>query len=210
MAANAADDELQALFEALEVIGFVNDNQQGNIPRPTEEFCEFIGIESLEDLRKGDPHEDARTYFKDYNADQNVHFRMQAAHKSKLAVLIWWLKDQYHRALSTSHGGHVVGLTPITLEMARVQWQEDISLSAESHSTLPAFDIRQWPIWRDKDNRAVSGLLLEACRGNTQAYTWIREHEAGGNGRAMWMNLVKIYDGTGEVNRREVEALAAI
>ena len=264
MAANAADDELQALFEALEVIGFVNDNQQGNIPRPTEEFCEFIGIESLEDLRKGDPHEDARTYFKDYNADQNVHFRMQAAHKSKLAVLIWWLKDQYHRALSTSHGGHVVGLTPLTLEMARVQWQEDISLSAESHSTLPAFDIRQWPIWRDKviislkrragytgcplywiirsdkpvtwipaidaineqekrfyemsqagywydtDNRAVSGLLLEACRGNTQAYTWIREHEAGGNGRAMWMNLVKIYDGTGEVNRREVEALAAI
>ena len=39
---------------------------------------------------------------------------------------------------------------------------------------------------------------------------WIREHEASGNGRAMWMNLVRIYDGTGEVNRREVEALAAI
>ena len=64
--------------------------------------------------------------------------------------------------------------------------------------------------WYDSDNRAVAGLLLEACRGNTQAYTWIREHEASGNGRAMWLNLVRIYDGTGEVNRREVEALAAI
>ena len=263
MAANA-DDELQALYEALEVIGFVNDNQQGNIPRPTEEFCDFIGLESLEDLRTGGPHEDSKTYFKDYNADQNVTFRMQAAHKSKLAVLIWWLKEQHYRALATSHDGHVVGLTPLTLEMARVQWQEDITLRAESHSALPPFDIRQWPIWRDKviismkrragytgcplywvirsdkpvtwipaihaineqekrfyqmsqtgywydnDNRAVAGLLLEACRGNTQAYTWIREHEASGNGRAMWLNLVKIYDGTGEVNRREVEALAAI
>ena len=102
MAANAAANELQALYEALEVIGFVNDNQQGNIPRPTEEFCTHIGLESLEDLRKGDPQEDARTYFKDYNADPNVHFRMQAAHKSKLAVLIWWLKEQHYRNLTTS------------------------------------------------------------------------------------------------------------
>ena len=107
-AANAAADELQALYEALEVIGFVNDNQQGNIPRPTEEFCDYIGLVSLEDLRTGDPHEDSKTYFKDYNADQNVTFRMQAAHKSKLAVLIWWLKEQHYRALTTSHGGHVV------------------------------------------------------------------------------------------------------
>ena len=43
-----------------------------------------------------------------------------------------------------------MGLTPQTLEMARVQWGQDMSLSAESHSALPTFDIRQWTVWRDQ------------------------------------------------------------
>ena len=72
------------------------------------------------------------------------------------------------------------------------------------------YEMSQTSYWYDTDNRAVSGLLLEACRGNAQAYTWIREHEASGDGKAMWRSLLRIYDGTGEVNRREVEALAAI
>ena len=90
MAANAADQEQEALFEALEIVGFVNDPQAGGIPRPTEEFADYIGITSIADLVTTTPQDEAERYAKDYNRGENNTFRMQTAHIKKLCYLMYW------------------------------------------------------------------------------------------------------------------------
>lgn len=72
------------------------------------------------------------------------------------------------------------------------------------------YQMQQNGHWYDTDNRTVAALLLEVCRPNNQAYTWLREYEDAGNGRGMWFNLIQIFDGSGKVNRRETQALATL
>ena len=123
-------------------------------------------------------------------------------------------KDEVMTALGSKQGATGASLQWIIREVKDATWIPMIDAVDSVERRIYEITIKdandQNTTWFEIDNRAVWSLLVGACRNNNQAWAHIQLCQTRQDGRAAWLALVGIYEGSGETDRRETAALRII
>ena len=120
-------------------------------------------------------------------------------------------KDEVQTALGSKQGATGASLRWIIREEKDATWNPITDAVDSVERRIYQITIKnangENTTWFEIDNRAVWSLLVGSCRGDNQAWAHIQLFMPRQDGRAAWLALVGIYEGSGEIDRRETAAL---